>query len=118
MTNDAGFSLIEVLVALVVLGIGAMSLLTSAENHVARVGGIEDRTVARWVAEDRLAALRLGVNRPDTVSMMGREWRVATRTTATSDPDLSRTDLAIFRTGEDTPLFQITGFIDQKGGTE
>ena len=60
-SNDAGFTLIEALVAMVVLALGAVSLLAATEGHTARITAITDRTTARWVAENRLTELRLGL---------------------------------------------------------
>ncbi|MGR3467246.1 MAG: type II secretion system minor pseudopilin GspI [Shimia sp.] len=112
---DAGFTLIEVLVALVILGIGSMSLLVSAQTHASRVAGLEDRTVARWVAESHLAALRLDLAPPERTTMLGQAWRVTTTDAPTADPALMRTDIAVARAADDVTLFRLTGFLDRGG---
>ncbi len=111
--TDAGFSLLEVLVALAVLAVGAVSLLTATQTHVARISEIEARTVARWVADNRLAALRVGIQQPETVAMMGREWSVDVTRSATADADLDRVDVAVALSSDRRALFQITGFVDK-----
>ncbi|SLN12958.1 hypothetical protein ROJ8625_00379 [Roseivivax jejudonensis] len=68
--TDAGFTLIEALVAMTVLGFGAVTLLTAAERHAAETRGLADRIVARWVAENALVTTQLGVE-------MRAEWRTA-----------------------------------------
>mgnify|MGYP003325305209 CR=1 FL=1 len=55
--SQAGFTLIETLVALAVLAVGSVTLLVGVERHAARVHGLSDRLVARWVAENALACL-------------------------------------------------------------
>lgn len=61
-----GFTLIEVLVALAVVAIALAATLraaaTSADNSLA----LRDRTLARWVAENELARIRLQPTLPST----------------------------------------------------
>lgn len=59
---QAGFTLIETLVALAVLGTGAVALLGVVEDHAGRIAGLEDRIAMRWAAENRMAARHLGLD--------------------------------------------------------
>ncbi|EEB83720.1 type II secretion system minor pseudopilin GspI [Roseobacter sp. GAI101] len=112
---EAGFTLLEVLVALAVLAVGAVSLLTATQTHVTRISDIENRTVARWVADNRLAALRIGVQQPDVVEMLGQSWDVGVTRMETLDLDLQRVDVAVALSSENRNLFTLTGFIDTAG---
>ena len=112
-SNDAGFTLLEVLVALAVLAVGAVSLLTATQTHVSRISDIENRTVARWVADNRLVALRIDVQQPDVVDMLGQRWGVVVSRTETEDPDLQRVDIAVALSSNTRDLFKLTGFIDK-----
>ena len=109
---EAGFTLLEVLVALAVLAVGAVSLLTATQTHVTRISDIENRTVARWVADNRLAALRIGVQQPDVVEMLGQRWGVVVTRMETLDPDLQRVDVGVALSSDNRNLFTLTGFID------
>ena len=109
---EAGFTLLEVLVALAVLAVGAVSLLTATQTHVTRISDIENRTVARWVADNRLAALRIGVQQPDVVEMLGQRWGVVVERKETLDPDLQRVDVGVALSSDNRNLFTLTGFID------
>ena len=109
---EAGFTLLEVLVALAVLAVGAVSLLTATQTHVTRISDIENRTVARWVADNRLAALRIGVQQPDVVEMLGQRWDVVVTRMETLDPDLQRVDVGVALSSDNRNLFTLTGFID------
>lgn len=111
-SNDAGFTLLEVLVALAVLAVGAVSLLTATQTHVSRISDIENRTVARWVADNRLVALRIDMQQPDVVDMLGQRWGVVVSRTETEDPDLQRVDIAVALSSNTRDLFKLTGFID------
>ncbi|HDZ83120.1 MAG TPA: type II secretion system protein GspI [Roseobacter sp.] len=112
-SNDAGFTLLEVLVALAVLAVGAVSLLTATQTHVSRISDIENRTVARWVADNRLVALRIDMQQPDVVDMLGQRWGVVVSRTETEDPDLQRVDIAVALSSNTRDLFKLTGFIDK-----
>lgn len=109
---EAGFTLLEVLVALAVLAVGAVSLLTATQTHVTRISDIENRTVARWVADNRLAALRIGVQQPDVVEMLGQRWDVVVARKETLDQDLQRVDVGVALSSDNRNLFTLTGFID------
>ena len=114
--TEAGFTLLEVLVALAVLAVGAVSLLTATQTHITRISQIENRTVARWVADNRLAALRIGVRQPDVVDMLEQRWDVVVTRIETQDPDLQRVDVAVALSSDNRNLFKLTGFIDTAAG--
>ena len=96
--SESGFTLIEALVAMTVLALGAVSLLAATEGHTSRITALIDRTTARWVAENRLTELRLGVAPlADQSEMLGQNWRVITTLTPTSDPGLQRVAVSVGR---------------------
>lgn len=55
----SGFTLIEVLVALVIVGMALPALLLQVMAQVDATTAIRDRTLAHWVAQNKLAQLRL-----------------------------------------------------------
>lgn len=110
---EAGFTLIEALVAMTVLAVGAVSLLTATESHSARIGQVIDRTAARWAAEARLTELRLGLAaEPGPVESYGRAWRVEEAWAATDDPALSRLTVSVSPEGGAGPLVTLTGYVE------
>ncbi|WP_299506853.1 type II secretion system minor pseudopilin GspI [uncultured Roseobacter sp.] len=113
--QDAGFTLIEALVALGILSTAAVFLLAATQTHVARVGQIADRRTALWIAENRLVELELGMTElPAEVTAMGDIWAVTTDRSATADPDLARVDIRVARANglSDAALALLTGFVD------
>ena len=116
--TDAGFTLIEALVAMTVLALGAVSLLAATEGHTSRITAITDRTTARWVAENRLTELRLGLGLglgqlADQTDMMGQDWQVTTTLTPTSDPGLQRVTVAVGQAN--TILVSLNGYAETTG---
>lgn len=110
---EAGFTLIEALVAMAVLAVGAMSLLGATEGHSARIGQVIDRTAARWAAEARLTELRLALD-PEAgpVESYGRTWSVSTWRAPTEDPGLERVTVTVAPEGSDDALVVLTGYVE------
>lgn len=117
--GEAGFTLVEALIALVILSLAAVTLIGAAEAHVQRVDGVESRAIAQWAAENELAALRLEPARlsarASTVRMLGREWRVETAAAPTEDPGLLQVTVSVSEPGAETPYVTLGGFVDAGG---
>ena len=113
MTRDAGFTLIESLVALVVLAISSVALLTATQAHIATIAALETRAAAAWVTENQLADLTLGSQpSPDPATMMGIRFTVDARLTPTKDPELQEITLTATEVGKSQPLGRLVGFLD------
>lgn len=115
--TDAGFTLIETLVALAVLATSAVALLGATEAHIARIADLESRAAAQWAAENMLAELTLGLapdGEPEPV--LGIGFAMARETSPTRDPDLSRVDITATETASGRVYARLTGFLDT-GGT-
>jgi general secretion pathway protein I len=110
--GEDGFSLIEALVALLILGVTTAGLIRAAEAHVDSIRGMERRAAAQWVAENRLVEARLGIAATPAVQMMGSRWTATVTEGATSDPDLRAITVAVAAAGEATPLVTLDGFRD------
>ena len=111
--NDAGFSLLEALIALLVLAIGAAGLVRASEAHVDAIGGLEQRAVAIWVAQNRLAELRLADPAAGAagVEMLGRTWRVTVTARANPDPDLHEVAIEVRPDKGRGPPVSLVGFL-------
>lgn len=111
-SGEAGFSLIEALVALAVLAIATVGLMRTVQSHIDSTRGLEQRAAAMWVAENRLAALEAGITDESQAAMLGQRWRVAVDRRATDDPEIERVRINVFAAGEKTPLASLDGFVD------
>ena len=91
-----GFSLIELLVALTVLAVVSVTVFARGGDTLAQLHGLEQRTLARWVAENEVARLRLdreelvrgGSNRRARVDVGDQSWRVETTLRSTQHDGL------------------------------
>ena len=112
--NEQGFTLIEALVALLVLAIAATGLVRAAEAHVDSIRNVERRTAAELVARNRLSEIAIGDpgSRSKSIEMLGEAWRVTTRERATADPDLHAVTVSVAGVGDKAPLVSLDGFRD------
>jgi general secretion pathway protein I len=115
--EEQGFSLIEALVALAVLAIATVGLMRTVESHIDSTRGLERRTAAMWVAENRLAELEAKApTNADQVEMLGEQWRIAVTRRGTDDPEIQRVRIEVFPARETTPLASLDGFVDGRRG--
>ena len=83
--RSRGFTLVEVLVALMIVAIGLAALMTAVSATARTSGYLRDKTLAQWIALNRLTEVRLMVNKlgqnADTgqLEFANRTWHYDTR---------------------------------------
>lgn len=115
---DSGFTLIEVLVALVVIAIGLLAILAVAARSIRVASGLQERVFASWVAGNEITRLRLEPDWPPIgqsnghVTMAHFHWIWRSSVSGTGVRDLRRVTVRVSRANQpgDT-LSHITGFI-------
>ena len=110
--DDAGFSLIEALVALAVLAIATVGLVGAVEQHIDSTRAMEQRSAAMWVAENRLTELNARLPAPERVTLLDTNWLVRTAARATDDPAISRVRIDVYAEGAKSPTASLDGFLD------
>ena len=113
-----GFTLIEVLAALVIVSLGMMAVIQAVSQTASNSSYLRDKTIAHWVAMNRLTEVRLEQGAPkvdktsDEVEMAGREWRWTMEVTQTPVETMRRIDISVRPAdGEDgSSMASITGF--------
>lgn len=125
MNAARGFTLLEVLVALVVIALALASIIKVVGSGAANAAYLRDKTFAHWVAANRLAQIQTKDNlwpsrgKDDgETTMAGREWFWATEVSDTPDPEMRRIDIEVrLDDDEDTPpVTLLTGFIAKPVG--
>ncbi len=118
--GTAGFTLVEVLVALAVVALGLMAALGQVNQALIGATRLKDKTLAHWVALDRMTELRLlgefppeGV-RSNEVEMAGVNWRYTIKVEKTALEALRRVEIAVgFGDKPDSVVTTLTGFLGQ-----
>jgi len=114
-----GFTLIEVLVALLVLSIALAAAIRTVGASIDTTAALRDRTLARWVAEDRLTRYEWqhawpSIDTREGDAEMGGKafrWREVVATTPVTR--MRRVEVSVFLPGTDAALARLTGFLEQ-----
>jgi len=99
---SGGFTLIEILVALAVIAIGTAAVVAAVSGNVSNAAYLEDRTLAHWVAMNKVAELQVAEQWPSTGTQHGdslmasRQWNWELKVSETNDPDVRRIDVTVF----------------------
>jgi general secretion pathway protein I len=113
-----GFTLIEILVALAIAAVALAAGMRALAQAADGAGTLKARTLALWVAQDRLAALQLTpelLARPNdegTAAQAGMAfvWNVSVR--GTPNPSFRRVDIAVAEPQSPTyALARLTGYV-------
>lgn len=121
MRRQAGFTLIEVLVALLVFGLIATAAAEVGSQYIASYERVRDKTLAGWLADNRINELRLQETLPG-VSENSQDldygpyrWRVTTAILATADPDMRRIEVTVAKYREEgqepAPIHTLSAFV-------
>lgn len=101
-----GFTLIELMVALAVLAVVAATVYTRGGESIRQLTTIEERIIARMIAENEIAEFRLERNartEPQPASTQrrriefaGRNWEVVRDVSATNHTLLQRMEISVY----------------------
>jgi general secretion pathway protein I len=115
-----GFTLVEVLVALVVVALGLTALMVAVNGTARTSGFLRDKSLAQWIALNRVCEVRLNVTKfgqnTDTgeLEFGNRKWHYDTRYFDTSIGSMKRVVVRVYL-GEakikGNPLAQAIGFL-------
>jgi general secretion pathway protein I len=118
--RTGGFTLVEVLVALVVVAIGLAALMIAVSSTARSSGALRDKTLAQWMALNRLTEVRLNLAKfgqnTDTgeLDFANRTWHYDTRYFDTSISTMKRVVVRVYAGDLKTkgnPLAESTGFL-------
>ena len=120
-----GFTLLEVLIALVVLALSLGAVIKAAGDYTNNQSWLRDRTLATWVARNVLVEFQLEGAWPrvgekkGTREMGNREWRWLARISQTEEQQLRRLDVEVSPMDADDsePVSTLSGFLRQPSGS-
>lgn len=113
-----GFTLLEVLIALVVIALGLAALVKTSSHYVDNHTYLRDKTFAHWVAMNVITELHVKKQwlpigkKTGQSTMAARTWYWTMFTTATLDDTLRRVTVEVSTDkAQNELLLTLTGFI-------
>ncbi|BBM03393.1 type II secretion system minor pseudopilin GspI [Microbulbifer sp. GL-2] len=119
-SRQRGFTLVEVLVALVIFGVIAASVLQAMQRSVRQQRIMEERLAANWVAQQVLSQVRLQTPWPpvgekkDEVTFAEREWEVTARVEATNEERLRHIIIEVGYPDAENPTLTLDAWAAQE----
>lgn len=114
-----GFTLIEVMIALAIAAIALGGLTVAVSQMIAGSASMSQRTYASWIAQNRIAEVRLLNQIPEVdtttseVQYANLDWQLETTISETGVENLFRIDVEVTLVGEENPSGVVTGFIGE-----
>ena len=117
--NKRGFTLLEVLIALMVISISLVAIAGEMISMLNAANTMQERTYASWIAHNKVTEMRLANIVPEVSTSSGeldyanREWAWRAVVSETGVENLFRVDVSISYPGGDPIMRPITGFIGE-----
>ena len=117
--QERGFTLLEVLIALMVISISLLAIAGEMINMLNAANTMQERTYASWIAHNKVTEMRLANVVPEVSTSSGeleyanREWAWRAVVSETGVENLFRVDVTISYPGGDPIMRPITGFIGE-----
>ncbi len=118
--SSRGFTLVEVMVALLIVALALPALLMRIGGMATAAGHTRDVALAHWVAENKLQEIYLtqrlqGIvprgRQADDTQLAGETWDWQTETEETELPGLLRLRVRVRMQGSEENLVELSGFL-------
>ncbi|OOE38770.1 type II secretion system protein GspI [Salinivibrio kushneri] len=115
--SQQGMTLLEVLVAVAIFAVAALSVMKATGQHTRSLSRLEQKTLAAMVADNQLAEVVLSAKVPDkatqgTTEMAGQQWQWQLAPVATETGQLRAVDMSVAAAAEtDNPLVTVRTYV-------
>lgn len=119
LAASGGFTLIEVVIALAVAAISLAAVTASVSQMIDAGSSMQERTYASWIAQNKIAEMRLANTVPDVSTSRGEivyanlEWSWRATVSETGIDKLYRVDVVVSLVTSETPAASVSGFIGE-----
>ncbi len=117
--KNAGFTLLEVMIALVIVGLTLLAMAGKMGSMLNAANTMRDYTYASWIAHNKITEMRLANIVPEVSSSSGEvryagvDWAWRAVVSETGVENLYRVDVTISFPGADPIMRPVTGFIGE-----
>lgn len=113
-----GFTLLEVLLALVIISLAMMAGLSSTQSTTRNLNYMQDRTLAYWAAQNALVQMQLKIDgiRPaagrwqSEMTFAGRTWYWQAFSSATANPNIMQILVEVRDQEKGDPLTTVVNY--------
>lgn len=105
MKNNAGFTLIEILIALTILSIALTAMIKSTSQNIKDTYYLRQKIIANWVGLNMVSEARLQLitlpTAPNTLDqereMLGEIWQVKGSLVPTPNPKIQKIEVSVYQ---------------------
>lgn len=123
-SRHAGFTLLEVLVALTIISLALGALISTSGSHASSAGYLKQKTIAHWVAMNEITRLQVEqawLSKGDTrgsTQMAGNEWYWTRTVKATEDENAQQVEFRIYLDEDrESSLTRLIGYLSKPAAT-
>jgi len=117
--SEKGFTLVEVMVALTIVAFSLTAIAASMNQMIDAANTMRERTYASWIAQNKIAEMRLANVIPEVSSTSGEvdyansEWAWRAVVSETGIENFYRIDVSVSHAGNEYIIRTVTGFIGE-----
>lgn len=117
MKAERGFTLVEVMVALAIVALSLTAMAASMNTMIDNASTMRERTYASWIAQNKIAELRLAGELPEVgtnsgeLEYGGTQWSWRTVISETGVESFMRIDVTVSLLDSDYDIRTVTGFV-------
>lgn len=117
--RNRGFTLIEVMVALAIVAFSLATVAASLGQMIDTASAMRERTYASWIAQNKIAEMRLANVIPEVsatsgeLDYAGTEWAWRAVVSETGVENLFRVDVTVSYAGSPDGIRTVSGFIGE-----
>lgn len=116
--KTAGFTLIEVLIALAILSIALTTIIKVTSINIKNTIYLQNKTIASWVATDVINQVRADVLKlepaPDTLedetNILGQTWKWSARYVTTPNPHIVKIRVDVYEKASELKFITLESF--------
>jgi len=117
--RSRGFTLLEVMVALIIVAFSLTALTASMNQMIDAANTLRERTFASWIAQNKITEMRLANVIPEVSATSGEiefgntEWEWRAVVSETGIENFRRIDVSVSHYGAEYVILTVTGFIGE-----
>ncbi len=115
---SVGFTLIEVLIALVIVAISLTAILKASSTDIKDTIRLRDLTIAHWLAgnaiekvQSGLVANSAGSSVTRQADMLDQHWSWTASISKTANPLINRISVSVYNNGSNKKIVTLHGFV-------